>query len=85
MGITRLIEDTFEVEGNLVISARDLDGSVLAVDIVDLNGRHYLVADNTKGEHLLRHAGKTVFAMGRLIEEQAMNILEVDQYSIGIS
>ena len=75
-------KSVFEIEGNLVVSAHDLDGSILAVDLVDVKGTHYLVADNLKGEHLLRHVGKTVSVAGRLIEEKAMRILEVDKDNI---
>lgn len=76
-------DNTFEIKGSLVVSAHDIDGSILAVDLVDLSGTHYLVADNLNGERLLRHVGEQVSITGRLIQERAMTILEVDKYRLG--
>ena len=71
-----------ELEGRIMVSEFDIDGSILAVDLIDFEGQKYLVADNLKGEHLIRHVGKKVFVTGRIINERTMRIIEVDSYSL---
>jgi len=71
-----------ELTGKLEVAAHDLDGSVLAVELVLNNGMKLLVADNPKGEALLRAAGQKVRINGEVSFECFGLMVTVESYCI---
>ncbi|MCB0422709.1 MAG: hypothetical protein KDD61_17035 [Bdellovibrionales bacterium] len=72
------------VTGHIVVSARDTDGSILAIDLITSNGKNYLIADNPKGEQLIRHVGSKVTLHGDVEKNSFGTIIEVQEYEVFI-
>lgn len=80
--VSSAMSTSVELEGVIVVSAFDLDGSILAIDLVDSHGEHYLIADNRYGEYLLRHIGKKVCVEGLVTSEDSIRQIEINKYQI---
>lgn len=76
------LEEVKDLSGYIQVAAYDLDGSVLAVDIIDSSGKKYLVADNPKGESLLRQIGKNVVASGQVSYETYGRLIAIESFQV---
>lgn len=69
-----------KLRGVINVAAYDLDGSVLAVELRDDKGACFLVADDAKGEALLRLVGKTVEVTGNISQEVFGYMISVETF-----
>lgn len=69
-----------DIEGIVRVSAYDIDGSILAVDIVDSTGNAYLVADNQMGISLLNSVGEKVYVQGELSQDSFGTLLTIKKF-----
>lgn len=68
---------TIEVSGVIREAARDLDGSVLAVNIHLANGEIFLADDTKKSNELLSLIGHFIRVSGKLRLDGQLSIFEV--------
>lgn len=83
----RKLVETFEVvlSGKIRLAAKDIDGSVLAVNIETPDGELYLVDDTKKGNDLLMYLGAEVTVKGLTRFEDGFNIIEIEEYLVGVT
>lgn len=79
---TGIEEYQIELAGQIELAAKDLDHSILAVNLRDSEGKAYLIDDTPIGEKLLRAIGERVSIRGFVRRDGGLNVLRVDTFSL---